>query len=380
MPRSTLPFLAAALLVAPVIAQAGREDDSDKRVRKAWSTLLAEEQQEAAEWFRLEVSVLDTFQLRLVRWVLADQQSDVGLWPDAEPAPFFDPEEHAPRQPIARKRLDPDHSRAKRARKDILGVRKERRLARAWAYDWGARGLVRLGDDRDPEHVFENALLGFPPALDLAEALVLRRLDRGEERQALFAFGHAYTDRDGNVYPGITLYDAWGSGYEIEMPDVDTLGIVHCVLDEPRRWIAPVPARKHRELYDTIGGIYVDARRYRGLREAMASVYLIGTPVLNDGYEPSLVRFHALWDRHISSPEKLRTILPTANDRQMFLTDWVSRCGRNPKLIDQGEKRREMLVRNAALVRSRMVWVLEELGAFERKRRPRPPREEEPGG
>ena len=48
---------------------------------------------------------------------------------------------------------------------------------------------------------------------------------RAEERSALAAFGPAYTDRNGNVYPGVTLYDAWASGPEIEMPDVDVLGV-----------------------------------------------------------------------------------------------------------------------------------------------------------
>ena len=118
---------------------------------------------------------------------------------------------------------------------------------------------MRTGEFRSAQHVFELALAGYAPQADLAVALLEQALDRGEQQLALGAFGHAYTDREGRVFPGLTLYDAWSSGLEIEMPDVDNLGIVHAVTGQRGRWVAPVPASEHDELYALVGELYTDA-------------------------------------------------------------------------------------------------------------------------
>jgi signal transduction histidine kinase len=69
------------------------------------------------------------------------------------------------------------------------------------------RRVVRLRDPDDAAALFENALAGAPPDTDLVEAYVERALDDGAQQAALAAVAHAYTDRDGNVYEGLTLYD-----------------------------------------------------------------------------------------------------------------------------------------------------------------------------
>ncbi len=358
-------------------AEAQDPERTDTRIREAWSYLLPDEQAEVIEWFRLEISVRDTFQNRCLRFVLEAQESDPGFWPLAAEATWFDPEEHAPAQPIPRRRLDPKSSSATRMRDAVNRARPPRKLQSAWAYDWATGGLVRLGETT-PEMVLENALAGFPPDLDLAEVLVLRQLDTGEERAALGAFEHAYSDRVGNVFP-ITLYEAWSAGVEIEMPDVDTLGIVHTVLDDWRKWKAPVPPRQHRELYATIGDIFAGARRYRGLREALAAAYLSGSPAVRDGYRESLVRFHALWDKHASTPANVLPELPRSpEDWTDFLQELADECEKDRDLREAGKRRQAALDADAATVRATLVWVLEQFGAFERKRKPDPPPPKEP--
>ncbi|MEM7311011.1 MAG: hypothetical protein AAF682_30355, partial [Planctomycetota bacterium] len=247
-----------------------------------------------------------------------------------------------------------------------------RRLRSAWSYDWATGMLSRGADVEDPERIFENALAGFPPEADLAEALVLRTLDTGEARLALGAFAHAYTDRQGNVFP-CSLYEAWSSGVEIEMPDVDTLGIVHDALDEWRKWKAPVAPSKHKSLYGTIGDVFAEARRYRGLREALASVYLTGEPVMRDGYGESRIRFHSLWDKHRSVPPPVGDALPRDPEEWTdFLAEWATTVQRDRELRAAGKRRGEQLAADGARVRATLVWVLEQLGAFERKARPKP--------
>lgn len=349
----------------------------DDAVREAWSMLLPDEQDEALEWFRLEVSFLDTFQLRCQRWILGAVEDDPGLWPVVAPAAWFDPAEHAPGQPIPRRLLDPDERRVRSMREDVEERRPPRRLRSSWVYDW-ARGEVRrdtpAGAEEARARSFENALAGFPPDLDLAEALVLARLDGGHERTALGAFAHLYTDRNGRAFPGITLYDAWAAGVEIEMPDVDVLGIVHTVLDDWTSYRAPVPSSKHKKLYARVGDVFRAARRYRGLREAFARAYLIGTPVSPDGYGEAFGRFHALWDVHGSDPGALVEELPVeADDWGAFLEDLAERCRKDEELWRQGVNRQATLEADRARVRGMLVWVLEQLGAFEREERPAPP-------
>ncbi|MEM7310770.1 MAG: hypothetical protein AAF682_29120, partial [Planctomycetota bacterium] len=176
MAPARLSHLGALLLAstAPLAgsAQEAAEPPDDDRVRRAWSYLLPDEQREAIEWLRLEVSVMETFQLQCLRYVVENADRDAGFWPDQPPMPFFDPDEHAPAQPIARRRLDPDGSTARRFVGEVEKTRPPRRLRSAWSYDWATGMLSRGADVEDPERIFENALAGFPPEADLAEALV----------------------------------------------------------------------------------------------------------------------------------------------------------------------------------------------------------------
>lgn len=373
---AALALGAAPLAIPP--QRAGEPDD--ERVRKAWSTLLPQERFDAAEWFRLEVSLLRTFQGGLVDYALGTQEDDPGTWPDA-PAQlaFFDPKEHAPKQPIPRKPLDASRSSVSRRVTALRRVTADPLLESGWRYDWGSGAILRTRDWNDPELIFENGLRGFAPDLDLAQEIVERLLDDGSQRRTLAAFDHAYTDREGGVYP-VTLYEAWASGTEIEMPDVDVLGIVHTCLGERRRWVAPVPSSQHKALYDKIGELYVPARRHRGLREALARTYLRGSAVPLDLYAPNVDQFHALWETATSTPSELAKILPPSADWERFLTEWRDRCVAEPELFEAGVRRRETLDADRARIRAKLVWVLGELGAFERERQPEPPAPAQPDG
>jgi hypothetical protein len=257
-------------------------------------------------------------------------------------------------------------------RAEVSRTRPPRHLRRAWSYDWASGEPRRVPVKNDVERIFENALAGFAPDLDLAEVLVLAALDTGEQRVVLGAFDHAYTDRGGRVF-ALSLYEAWASGVEIEMPDVDILGIVHTVLEDWKRWVAPVPARKHKALYATLGELFASARRYRGLREALAALYLNARPVLWDGYGESLVRLHALWARDTSLPTRLSERLPADPEVWTdFLATWAETCQAEPDLRAAGLAREAALSTDAARVRATLVRVLEQMGAFERDARPTP--------
>ena len=353
---------------APALAQdaSAAESPTDEELRAAWKRLSTDERRAVVEWARAEVEHLGTFQVQLVRHVLSTQDVDPGLWPALEEPPFYDAKEHAPAQPIARKRLGESSAAARKLRERVFGRVPERKLRSAWSYDYAARELRRGPDADDPERLFENLLAGFPPGLDLAEALVEMRLDDGAEREVLTAFSHAYADRAGNAAPGITLYDAWCSGISMEMPDVECLGIVHDVLGDRRTWKAPVPASQHDALYARIEELFQPAHRHRGLRHALARAYLIADPVMRDGYSPHVERFHAVWDSVSSDPAKLAEALPSSAEWSGWLEGWIERLKTDRALLEKGQVRQATLAADQARVREVLVSVMRRSGAWHR--------------
>jgi hypothetical protein len=203
---------------------------------------------------------------------------------------------------------------------------------------------------------------------------VERALDRGAERKTLAAFAHAYTDRAGNVYPGLTLYDAWASGKELEMPDVDVLGLVHDLLDEWHRWRAPIPEPQHDEIYRVVGELYRRAHAYRVLRTALAWTYLSGSAPLPDGWVGHRLRLHGLWETAESSPRGLAERLPGAADLQDFLQSWSERFDKDGELVPRAATRQAELERCAARVRETLSSLVLATGALRRTERPAPPK------
>lgn len=356
---------------APPTIELPPSGPTDEELHRAWSFLLPGEQLDAAEWLRAEASHLDSFQLGLITYALGLEKRDLGTLPVAPPTPVYDPAVHAPRQVIPRTPLEPDDPRAVAERERLLG-RTSAWMRCSWRYDWSIREVVRTGDDHDPTTVFENAIRGYPPDADIAQALIERALDDGSEQKLLTAFAHAYTDRSGTVYPGVTLYDAWSSGADMEMPDVDTLGIVHDIDDDWKKWVAPVAAGQQEKLYAHIGDLFVRARRYRGLRQALAATYVIGSAPLRDAYAGHRDRLHSLWDVNKSTPEDVLAKLPDAKKAADFLEKWSAKVDRDVPLTQAGLSRRGTLDRDSAAVRATMIRILKEMGALERTSRPEP--------
>lgn len=355
---AALLVLAAALPSSSSVPTSEREGPTDEQVLAAWGKLEPAMQEEIVEWFRSEVVWLDTFQNKLLRFVLTDLERDPGTWPLAQPAPYYDPATHAPAQPIARKALAPTSSALEKKREEFFFRVPARRLDSAWVYDYAAREPRRTQRRDDPDRLFRNALNGFPPDLDLAEALVEMALDDGAEREAAAAFGHAYTDRTGNVFTGLTLYDAWASGSNMEMPDIDNLGILHDLTGEWKKFVAPVPGHKQKPLYNVVGDLFQSIHRHRGLRHALAMTYFSGYPALRDNYGPNLERLHALWDEHESTPEKIFEELPAAKDWEKFLKKWIAKHDKSKTLKEAGVTRRDTLHNDGLWVRKTLVDIM----------------------
>lgn len=336
---------------------------SDAELEAQWRALDSAQKKVAVVAFERVLAGLETPQLRWLRALVANAPPDP---PQAGVLPFFDPKVHAPAQPIARKRLASTDARVKRLLEEVRKEPDARAPVLAFDYDWGQARVVRCGDPAEPEAVFHNALLGLPPRADLARALVLATLDgpeasKGRKLQA--AFSHAYTDRGGNVYP-LSLFEMWATGETIEMPDVDTLGIVHDVLDQWNRWVAPVDGSQHDALYEVIGELFLACRRWRELRMALADLLLAPGMTPRPGYETQVLNLQALWAGHDSTPTELAKVLPDSAGFEAFLTELVERCKRDFRFYGQGRRRAALLRQDGVALRIALGVALEEAAAW----------------
>jgi len=357
--NSLLALASLSILACPA------EGPTDKEVLAVWETLEPAVQEELVEWFRSEVVWLGTFQMGLIRYAQENQPQDAGLWPLLEDPPYYDPETHAPRQPIPRKLLSPTSTKLEKKREQFFFRVPERKLDSAFVYDYSVRELRRTQRLDDPDRIFRNAIKGFPPDLDLAEALVEMWLDDGAEQEVAKAFQHAYTDRTGSVFTGLTLYDAWASGSNMEMPDIDTLGVLHELDNEWKKYVAPVPTSKQKKLYADVGEHFQKIHHQRGLRHALAMTFFTGYPALRDGYGANLERFHALWDSSESTPTKLLEDLPTSKKWESWLEKWISKHDKSKSLKAKGIKRRDTLHNDGLWVRKKMIDIMIQAGVLD---------------
>ena len=333
---------------------------SEAEFLEQWRRLGVPQRGAALDAFKRGLAELDTQQMRWLRAVLAKTPAQIQKAGDL---PFYDPKIHAPAQPIARKRLTNNDSRVKRLLEDVRREPDPRAAVLAYDYDWFNARVVKSGDPDAPELVFQNALRGVPPGADLARALVLLALDHPGERKVQAAFAHAYTDREGNVYPA-TLYELLGTGIEIERPDVDALGIVHDVLDEWSRWIAPVPGSEHDALYQLFNELYTTCKDSRRLRVALAELYLFPSPIPQPGLEKFVNNLQTLWAEQGSEPARVAALLPDGKQRNSFLIELTARCQKDYKLFGQGRRRAAQLRLDAEALRKVLGAALDEGARF----------------
>jgi hypothetical protein len=148
------------------------------------------------------------------------------------------------------------------------------------------------------------------------------------------------------------------------MPDVETLGIAHTLLDDWTTWKAPIPGPMQDPLYEKIGAEFVPLHRHRGLRHAIATTFARGSTPLTDGYEGFLDNLQALWEDCSSTPATLKERLPAPEGWKEFLDAWRQHCVEQGPLYAAGKNRRAVLDSDERGVRATLFRVLEEYGAM----------------
>lgn len=208
---------------------------------------------------------------------------------------FHDPAVYAPVAP--RRTLVPSTAGAHAAvRSDFPPVRPLRDFVPAIVYDWGRGAPVRAPVAPTPAQRFANLLAGYHPDADAAIAAAIVWLDRdGDQRPLAQWCEQLYADRDGRVYEGISLYEAWYSRRTVEVPDVDAIAFARQVLGTAA-YVSPIPDGRRRDrLYQQIHAGFARHRVYRTLCEAAAAAFVTATPALDPTYLPLVDRMHLLW-------------------------------------------------------------------------------------
>ena len=173
------------------------------------------------------------------------------------------------------------------------------------------------GEESRELRLLKGLLRGVLPDQDLAEAHLVARLDApGVLRGEAEFFAHLYCDRDGRAYEGITLYDVWSSGADLEVPDIDAQAYAS------RLWSdAAMPSRltaaDQETWYPRIAESLQRLRTHERTARALAAVWFDGAPRPGSGFEASAQLLNTLIARRGDDVEAIAKGLADRGERYL---------------------------------------------------------------
>jgi len=242
-------------------------------------------------------------------------------WPPAAPARWFAPADYAPAM-TPRILVDTNDAAHREATRAIPHAAVVADFEVGVEYDWSAGKIVQSALEPNDEQAFANLVHGYPAGADEAIANVLAVLDTTPAQRTLAAyFDHLYADRAGHVFAGVTLFDAWSSGSQIEMPDTDVIAFARDVRRD-RSYRSPVPADKRRDrLYESIRAAFAEHREYRSLRIALAATFVAADPAIDATWRNLVPRCHWIWAHCGDDPGAVAKYLAKSGDRGHLLEE-----------------------------------------------------------
>jgi len=193
-------------------------------------------------------------------------------------------------------------------------------LHKAVWYDWASARIVRRARPLSTTEVMENIYHGYPPGSDDALAQLLKKFDNNPKMRRIAEYlSHLYADLTAQAFEGVTLYEAWYSGEQIDVPDVDAIPFERKIL-KTRRFKSPIPAgRRRTNLYKKIRDQAFEFRKYRTLREAAAAAFLRARPKMDPTYELLVPRFHYLYVVHKDDTDAVAKLLRDVSNRDALI-------------------------------------------------------------
>lgn len=234
-----------------------------------------------------------------------------------EAFPVFDADEFAPALKLKTKRLTTKSRKWKAVQEKYLphGVED---WSGSWSWDFG-HNLLRTPTEVDPRDVVLSMLYGRWPSHGRLAAYAEGALDRDKDLDLTADyFDHAYRDRDGNVYPGIRLFEMWNSQLEFGISDVEAIAFLQRI-DDNDNFVSPIPAKNHRGIYKRIKQQFERYREYHDLREVLARRYLDPAAPVPRIFEEVIPDLDAAWVLMGHSTRRMASFLDQNPNRKAFL-------------------------------------------------------------
>jgi hypothetical protein len=253
---------------------------------------------EVVFWDDLHASLAATGapQIALVESVLADFTTDRAQLSLVPNFPSHDPQLYPPGP--KRRNVREGTGTWKRVAKELIDNSPPRALPTYYRYDFGAGEIIVLDKDLKKEKrgllALEFALRGFPIDQDLAEAILLSRLDekRSFEKEANF-FAHDYADLNAKAYDGISLYKVWSHQIPLDVPNVDLRAYAKLIgqTDLPVK----ISEKVKGAWYPRMSSSLYDYRSHRHAALAAAAHFLQSAPAVPGGWASSANVMHAYY-------------------------------------------------------------------------------------
>lgn len=269
--------------------------------------------------------VLSRIERRLIRHGdptiqrIVSMQQGTAAYPPVTPLQYLPPKQFAPPAParVLVPGTDPRHRPVAAAFPPppylddlVCGV----------VFDWNTGKAALAPHQPTDDERFANLARGYLPGSDQAVAQILQALvgDPALHPSTPF-FEHLYADRDGHVFAGVRLYDAWYSGKLVEVPDVEAIAFARKLL-HTEAFASPIPADRRRErLYKQIQDHALQERKFRTLRQAAAAAFVTAAPKIDPVYQPLVDRFHYLWPSLDYDVSAMAKRLAASKDREELL-------------------------------------------------------------
>jgi hypothetical protein len=247
-------------------------------------------------WEDLQASIqaTDAPQLALVAGVLADFSADRSTLGHVRDFGAFDPAVYPPGP--KRKAVKEGTGTWKRVAKDLVSSAPERGLPEHYRYDFATGEIVTLEVGKTKKErsllALDSALRGYPLDQDLAEAILLSRLDerRPFAKEADY-FAHDYADLKAKAYSGISLYDVWSHQIPLDVPNVDLRAYTELVSDT--KLPVKVSEKIKGDWYPRMSKSLYDYRSHRQAAQGTAALYFESTPDVPGGWVASANVMHA---------------------------------------------------------------------------------------
>ena len=284
----------------------------------------------------------------------------------AEPADELPPPERFEAHDAKRYRGGPPRREIRKGNRHWESLRKlisddnEWEATRAVHYAFASGHIARDTESKDDDwNTLALLLDGVLPDQGLAEAVLLRELDRGGPvRKEAEYFAHTYADRQARAYDGITLFDAWTADIELEIPDPDARAYAAKLWNDTS---VPVPLSDadHALWYPRMELSLKRLRDHRDVSRSVAALWFQGRPELPGQYENSTDILQASIALAEQDPSELRSAIQEHGAG--FPAQALERVkSEGDSGWNAGNARRDALIEGREAIRQAVLRVLQE--------------------